>query len=561
MDTEAVFQMTLEALHLQDILGGFGLFMFGITYMGDGLKQAAGDKLRDYIDKYTKNPFSAFLIGIVITVVMQSSSASTAVTIGLVRASLMTLEQAAGIIVGANVGSTITSFLISLNIGKYTMFVIFLGAMFIAFSKARKLRYAGDVLFGFGLMFFGLNFMGDALSGLKDLPEFAGFAMTMSNSPFLSMVAGAIMTALVQASSATIGVVQKMYQGGALSFTAVLPFVFGANIGTTITGIFASVGGSTASKRTAAIHTMFNVVGTTVGMLLLKPYSAFIKALTANMNLNPMMEIAFAHIIFNSLAALCFFPFLKQICALIKRVISGTETKRRTLDIPELDPTLARSLPSAAITAGIRAVEQMGLAVKDDVVECNQFLYKMDDMEIFESLKQNETDINRLDTKITTYFIQVSRSQNLSIQDENDIRMNLEVIKNLERIGDLNMNVSEFFVMVSERNETFSEEAQRDINKMFTVFNEMFNLTMDIYATKSLEKADQLTALEQELDHLEYTLRQDHFLRMSMSGCTSAIGASVYCDILANLERMGDHTCNILRAVRESLEVESSKIS
>lgn len=561
MDTEAVFQMTLEALHLQDILGGFGLFMFGITYMGDGLKQAAGDKLRDYIDKYTKNPFSAFLIGIVITVVMQSSSASTAVTIGLVRASLMTLEQAAGIIVGANVGSTITSFLISLNIGKYTMFVIFLGAMFIAFSKARKLRYAGDVLFGFGLMFFGLNFMGDALSGLKDLPEFAGFAMTMSNSPFLSMVAGAIMTALVQASSATIGVVQKMYQGGALSFTAVLPFVFGANIGTTITGIFASVGGSTASKRTAAIHTMFNVVGTTVGMLLLKPYSAFIKALTANMNLNPMMEIAFAHIIFNSLAALCFFPFLKQICALIKRVISGTETKRRTLDIPELDPTLARSLPSAAITAGIRAVEQMGLAVKDDVVECNQFLYKMDDMEIFESLKQNETDINRLDTKITTYFIQVSRSQNLSIQDENDIRMNLEVIKNLERIGDLNMNVSEFFVMVSERNETFSEEAQRDINKMFTVFNEMFNLTMEMYATKSLEKADQLTALEQELDHLEYTLRQDHFLRMSMSGCTSAIGASVYCDILANLERMGDHTCNILRAVRESLEVESSKIS
>lgn len=544
--------MTLEALHLQDILGGFGLFMFGITYMGDGLKQAAGDKLRDYIDKYTKNPFSAFLIGIVITVVMQSSSASTAVTIGLVRASLMTLEQAAGIIIGANVGSTITSFLISLNIDKYTMFVIFLGAMFVAFGKARKLRYAGDVLFGFGLMFFGLNVMGDALSGLKDLPEFAGFALRMSDSPILSMIAGAIMTALVQASSATIGVVQKMYQGGALTFTAVLPFVFGANIGTTITGIFASVGGSTAAKRTAGIHTLFNIVGTTIGMLLLKPYSAFIKALTADMNLNPMMEIAFAHIIFNTLAAACFFPFLKQICAFIKRVVPGTEVKRRTVDIEELDPTLARSLPSAAITAGARAIEQMGLVVKDDVIECNEFLYKMNDEEFFETLKQNEAMINSLDNKITSYFVQVSRSQNLSIQDSNDIRMNLEATKNLERIGDLNMNLSEFFVMVSEKKESFSKYALKDINNMFEVFTEMLTLTMEIYTTKSLDKAQELYDLEERLDRLEYTSRQAHFYRMSKKECTSAIAASVYCDILANLERMGDHACNVVRAVKES---------
>ena len=235
--------MNLSSLRWDVILGGFGLFLFGIGFMGDGLKAIAGDQLRDYINKYTTNPFSALIIGILITIIMQSSSASTAITIGLVRAGLMTLPQAAGIIMGANIGTTFTSLLISLNIDNYVLYFVFFGAIVVSFAKKVKIKSVGTIVMGFGLIFYGLNSMGSALSAIKDLPEFTKFATDMANNPFLGLLAGTLMTGAVQASSATIGIVQKLYAAGALQFIAVLPFVFGANIGTTVTGILACIGG------------------------------------------------------------------------------------------------------------------------------------------------------------------------------------------------------------------------------------------------------------------------------------------------------------------------------
>lgn len=541
--------MTLASLQWDRILGGFGLFMFGITFMGDGLKAAAGDKLRDYINKYTSNPLKAALIGIIITIVMQSSSASTAITIGLVRAGLMNLEQAAGIVFGANIGTTITSFLISLNIDRYTMYIIFIGAMIICFGKRRKTKYLGNCILGFGMIFYGLSSMGDALSGLKDLPEFTSFALSMSNNPWLSMFAGALLTGIIQASSATIGVVQKMYQAGALSFMAVLPFVFGANIGTTVTGILAAIGGSTAAKRTAGIHTMFNIIGTALGMLLLKPYANIIMWLTDRLGMNPMMQVAVSHILFNGVTALILFPFIKQMCTVIRKVIPGKELERVEVNVQNLDTELAATLPSAAIASAGDSIRQMAGVVSDSLKGTREFLNKPGSDEDADILHQNEGLINQFDKKITEYLVHISTNVTLSEIDTEDLRLNLEVIKNLERIGDLCENLVEFFQMIFEDREKLSGYAMEDVNAMFQGTMEMLDLAMKIYTEQDESLYPSLLEKENSLDQMEFAARQAHFNRMSGMECTSAVAASVYCDILGNLERIGDHACNIGKSV------------
>jgi phosphate:Na+ symporter len=426
--------VTLASVRWDLIAGGFGLFMFGIEFMGDGLKAIAGDKMRDYIDKYTSKPINAVFIGILITIVMQSSSASTAITIGLVRAGLMKLEQAAGIVMGANIGTTVTSFLISLSIDKYALYIVFVGALLICFNKKKKIRYLGNCILGFGLIFYGLTTMGDALSVLKDLPEFESFAIAMSNNSFLSLLAGTILTGIVQASAATIGVMQKIYQAGGLTFQAVLPFIFGANIGTTVTGILAAIGGSVAARRTAGIHTLFNIVGTTIGMILLVPYSNFILWLSAKYNINPMMQVAIAHIIFNTATTIVFYPLLKQMCNLIRKIIPGKEPERVEVNVDELDNNNLESiLPSAAINAAQMTIFKMGDVVMQDVSETKDFLNKPGDNEDKEILDQNEALINSLDKKITDYLMKISKNSasTLTEQDSEDLHLHLEVVKNL----------------------------------------------------------------------------------------------------------------------------------
>ena len=542
--------MTLADMRWDIILGGFGMFMFGINFMGDGLKEIAGDKLRVYIDKYTANPFSAFLIGIVITIIMQSSSASTAITIGMVRAGLMSLEQAAGIVMGANIGTTITSFLISLDIGQYILYVVFAGAMLVSFSKNRQVKCFGSILLGFGLVFYGLDSMGAALSSLKDMPMFTAFAQKMSENPVLSLLAGTVMTGAVQASAATIGVVQKMYEAGALTFTAVLPFVFGANIGTTVTGILAAIGGSTAAKRTAGIHTLFNIMGSVIGMLLLKPLSSVILWIAGALNLNPMMQVAVAHIFFNSMATLLFFPLLKQMCAIVRKIIPGEEPKRVEVDVHALDNHLATELPTAALSAASEAVFKMADTVKDTVINTRDYLNHEPNEEQIQMIDQSESLTNTYDAILTKYLVEVGASGKMTAHDAKEQRLQLDIVKNLERIGDLAMNLKEFFEMIHEDNHhNLSASAVYEINRMYGQLEEMLTVSMEIYRTKNEEAFEKMGELEKAMDLLEVKARDAHFERMASGKCTAPVAASVYCDVLGNLERMGDHCWNIARGV------------
>ena len=536
-------------LSWDQILGGFAVFMFGIDIMGDALKTAAGDQLREYINKYASTPIDALSIGILLTIVMQSSSASTSITIGLVRAGLMNLEQAAGIVMGANIGTTITSFLFSINIDKYCLYFIFIGFMVRLIARKKKGKAIGTCIIGFGMIFTGLSMMGDALSAIRDMPFFTAFAEKMSGSHFLSLLTGTAMTALVQASSATISVVQKMYESGALTLTAVLPFVFGANIGTTVTGILAAIGGSTAAKRTAGIHTLFNIIGTTLGMILLTPYASFITWLAARLNLNGMMQISMAHIMFNTVTTIVFFPFLKQMCRFIEKIIPGNDRKAMAIDTTSLDEKLAGSFPAGALQAVSTVTDGMLKAVRNNIELTHDYMLgKEADGEL---IRQNESMINDTDHKTTSYLMTISRSDKMSPQDNANVLIDLDAVKNLERIGDLSINLTEFYDMIREDKADLSAAAKEDITGMYDHINRMLDLAHELYSHYDDEKMKHLEALEDSLDKRETEARESHFGRLSSGQCQSAVAASVYCDILSNLERMGDHCVNIAASHRK----------
>src|SRR5690554_2159534 len=355
------------------VLGGFGLFLFGIKFMGDGLKAVAGDKLRDYIDRYTSKIYMGILVGAVITVLIQSSSATTAITIDFVRAGLMRLEQSVGIIMGANIGTTVTSILIGLKIENFALYIIFIGSYLILFTKRKKTIYIGNSILGFGIMFFGLKTMGDELKMLSQIDLFNQLTEQMSEYPLLALSGGILMTGLIQSSSAMIGIVQKIYEAGGMTLEAALPFVFGSNIGTTITAVFAALGGSLASKRAAGVHTFFNVAGTMAGMLLLNQFIAFDKLLSNYFHLNEMLQISIAHIIFNIIATLVMYPFVKQIVRFIRWVIKGDEVEFREIDV-NLDVEIIKSLPSAALTISKNNILKMGDIAKEALQDTKDYL-------------------------------------------------------------------------------------------------------------------------------------------------------------------------------------------
>ena len=538
--------MSLAALNWGMILGGFGLFMFGIKFMGDGLKAVAGDKLRDYIQKYTSNPVSGLLIGIILTIIMQSSSATSAISIGLVRAGLMTLEQAAGIILGATIGTTVTSFLISINIEKYAMFIVFAGTMLICFSKKRKYVYIGNVILGFGLIFFGMSGMGDSLAALKELPEFEAIAMKMSQNPVLAMLTGVVLTAAVQSSAATIGVAQKLYQAGAITFSASLPFMFGANIGTTMTGILAAIGGSTEGKRTAALHTTVNLFSTIVGMVLLVPYSNFIQMIAGN--LNPMMQIAVANIIFKTVTTLMILPFIDKLVKLVCLIVPGKEHEHHKLELEGLDEDLTKILPSAAVKASENAILRLIDVVRLNLQKTDEFLHKPGTQDDKDEFDKTEAMVNRFDSQITDYLIKLNVQRNLTKRDKNDVRFQFDAVKNYERVGDLAVNLIEFYQMVSEAGETFTDFAMNEIDAMFRQLIDMFDLSVEVFATRSEAQYKELLEMEHHLDELEEQARLAHFDRMTNQICNSPVAESVYSDVLGTLERMGDHCCNVAKS-------------
>lgn len=526
-------------------LGGLGLFLYSIKTMGDGLQQAAGDRLRFYIDKYTSNPFLGVLVGIVVTALIQSSTGVTVITVGLVSASLLTLRQAIGIIMGANIGTTVTSFIIGFKLGEYALPLIFLGTMFLFFTKNRTANNIGRILFGVGGIFYALNLISAGMSPLKDLPQFKEYMVTLGQNPILGVVAGAVITVLIQASSATIGILQGLYAGGFLDLKGSLPVLFGDNIGTTLTVIIAAAGANVSAKRVAATHVTFNVLGTILCLILLGPFTAMIEYFQALLHLSPEMTIAFSHGAFNVSNTIVQFPFIGALAYFVTKLIPGEDEVVKYEPL-YLDEQLIQQSPSIALGNAKKELLHLGNYAAKAFDLAYTYIIGLDE-KVAEKGHKTEEAINTIDEKLTRYLIRLS-SESLS-QKESEVLTNiLDSSRDLERIGDHAEGLLNLTDYLQRKNVQFSDAALEELAEIYQATTAFIKDALDSVENNDIEKAQSLIERHKEINNMERVLRKTHIKRLNKGECSTQAGVN-FIDIISHYTRVSDHAMNLAEKV------------
>ena len=526
-------------------LGGLGLFLYSIKTMGDGLQQAAGDRLRFYIDKYTSNPFLGVLVGIVVTALIQSSTGVTVITVGLVSASLLTLRQAIGIIMGANIGTTVTSFIIGFKLGEYALPLIFLGTMFLFFTKNRTANNIGRILFGVGGIFYALNLISAGMSPLKDLPQFKEYMVTLGQNPVLGVFAGAVITVLIQASSATIGILQGLYAGGFLDLKGSLPVLFGDNIGTTLTVIIAAAGANVSAKRVAATHVTFNVLGTILCLILLGPFTSMIEYFQALLHLSPEMTIAFSHGAFNVSNTIVQFPFIGALAFFVTKLIPGEDEVVKYEPL-YLDEHLIKQAPSIALGNAKKELLHLGNYASKAFDLSYNYIIDLNE-KVAEKGHKTEEAINTIDEKLTRYLITLS-SEALS-QKESEVLTNiLDSSRDLERIGDHAEALINLTDYLQRKNVEFSEAALQELADIYQKTTAFIKDALDSVENNDIEKAQSLIERHKEINNIERVLRKTHIKRLNKGECSTQAGVN-FIDIISHYTRVSDHAMNLAEKV------------
>ncbi len=532
--------------NLFTLLGGLGLFLFGIKMMGEALKALAGDNLRELINKYTSNKFSAVLVGCLATIAIQSSSGTSALTISLVRAGLMDLAQAIGVIMGANIGTTVTAFLLGLKIKAFALPIIFVGSTIYLFSQKPRSALKGQIIFGFGLLFYGMVVMETPLKALAATDGFEALMHQVATTPLLGVLIGAGLTMLVQSSSATIGILQGLYLTGMVSFPIAFSILIGDNIGTTITSLLASIGGSRDSQRAAFSHVFFNIFGSILFFIIMYVFGFidlfgnFIMGLTDNMGL----QIAFSHMFFNFTVMLILVWFVDQIKDFVCFLVPDSKEVASEHDMDNyFDESLIHESPSLALEQAKRGVVELStLTIKqfDHVIE---YVNTLNEKE-FTAIEEFELGINALDKQLKGFLRDLTSG---AFSDEADLqRINgyMYSINDLERIGDLAVNISSKFANFSEKGETLSEESLVETNKMLQVARSIIRDINDLVEHEDIVVSGKIFEKEKHLDRMERKYYKAHLKRVKENICQGRLSIS-YVDFLSDIERIGDHGQNI----------------
>ncbi|MEK3807941.1 Na/Pi cotransporter family protein [Bacillus sp. FSL H8-0547] len=528
-----------------EFVGGLGIFLFGIKFMGDGLQKSAGDRLRDILDKFTTNPVMGVLAGVFVTILIQSSSGTTVLVVGLVSAGFMNLRQAIGVIMGANIGTTVTAFIIGIKISDYALPVLFAGAVLLFFFKNKKIHNFGQIVFGFGALFFGLELMGDGMKPLQSLQAFQDLTVSLSDNPLLGVLIGTVFTVIVQSSSATIGILQELHGLGLIDIKASLPVLFGDNIGTTITAVLASIGASVAARRAAFTHVIFNLIGTAIFLLILPLFTAFITMLKTNLGLNPEMTIAFAHGTFNITNTLIQLPFIGVLAYIVTKLIPG-EDSLVEYKAKHLDPMFIEQSSSIALGQTKEEILRMGQFASLGLEEANYYL-KTNQQKHADTAYQIEDAINNLDRKITDYLVLISRTEMSAAESEEHSAL-FNTVRDIERVGDHFENIVELVDYQLSNKVKLTGSALQDLDEMFTLTISTLKDAIAALDDKDTDLAAKVMKSEEQIDKMERTLRKKHILRINEGSCTGQAGI-VFVDIVSNLERIGDHSVNIAEAV------------
>ncbi|MFV0288682.1 MAG: Na/Pi cotransporter family protein [Mycoplasmatales bacterium] len=543
--------ITLDTMNLIfGLIGGLGIFLYGIKMMGESLKAYAGDNLSNLINKYTTNPFKGLLVGILATVLIQSSSGTTALTISLVRAGLMNFRQAIGIIMGANIGTTVTAFLIGLAIKDYALPIMLVGALIFMFSSKKKTSLIGQIVFGFGALFFGISLMEIPLKALADTPQFASVMQNVAKTPFLGIIIGACLTMLVQSSSATIGILQALCVSGQVQFSVAVAILLGDNIGTTITSLLASLGGSKDSKRAALSHVFFNVIGSVAFYIILYIFGgiAYLEQLKdwlrELLNLNVEMQVAVIHLIFNLTVAFTLIWFVAQIEKLIKFIIPVTEDEKKIeLSDNFLDDMLLHESPSLGLEQGRQGLVTLAETVVEQLENTAEYI-KTNSENNKSKVLQLEIAVNILDKKLKSFFSEVM-SEDLSDQDSRNLNTYMYSINEFERIGDIAEKVTLLFEQQKEEKSKISAEAKEEVLKMLKVATSAVKKSLQMLKTGDLTLAEAILEKEKDLDKMERKYYKEHLKRVKEGTCSGKISV-LYVDLISDIERMGDHTENLV---------------
>jgi len=521
------------------LIGGLGLFLFGMRSMADGLQKTAGDRLKRLLEVLTTNRLSGVLMGAVVTALLQSSSTTTVMTVGFVNARLMTLQQAVGVIMGANIGTTVTAQLIAFRLEQYALPTIGIGVALVMFARRERARYIGQVLMGFGMLFLGLEVMTDALRPLRDAQVFKDLLVSLGTNPLMGVLVGTGITVAVQSSSAAIGLLQSMAAEGLIPIQSALPILFGDNIGTTITAVLSAIGASVAARRAAAVHVVFNVIGTVIFLILLPFLTPLVVASSADI----VRQIANAHAMFNIINTVIQLPFAAAIVWLVVKLVPDRGRDKELPDGPRhLDDRLLDT-PSVAINLTRNELSEMAVLARDTVSLPLAALLDGAGRENVEKAFATEKRVNTLNRAITEYLSQLVGAE-LSDQQSDLVGAILSNVADVERVGDHGENIAELVQLSFNEQLPFTDAARNELRELAQTTLKAYDLAIESWNESDVTKARQVFELEKKVDAMEKELRAGHIGRLNRSECHPTSGI-VFLDLVSNLERIADHAANI----------------
>ena len=547
----------MDFFDILSMIGGLALFLYGMNALGDGLEKLSGGKLETVLEKLTSKPVFAVLLGAGVTAAIQSSSATTVMVVGFVNSGIMKLRQAIYIIMGANIGTTITSWILSLSgieEGNFFMTMLkpinfsavlaLVGVIFLMFSKKEKKKDVGTLLVGFAILMFGMDMMSEAVKPLRDVPEFTNILLMFKN-PILGMIAGAILTAVIQSSSASVGILQALCATGALPLGSVIPIIMGQNIGTCVTAILSSIGTGKNARRTALVHLYFNLIGTVLFMVVFYSINAFVGFEFLD-DAAQEYQIAVIHSFFNIAATLVLLPFAgvleKLACITVKdnpeNSVQKTQMEKdfRALDIRFLDA------PGLAIHHSKKVAENMANLAKECLKKAMSLVDKYDE-DVALEVRELENKVDKYEDELGTYLLKIS-SKNISESDSRMLSELLHCIGDFERISDHGVNIQEAAKEMHEKQVSFSERAKEELDIYGRALSDIVDLSFDVFKTDDEERARTVEPLEEVIDTLNKKLRKRHIKRLTNNVCTMELGF-VFTDIITSYERVSDHCSNI----------------
>lgn len=520
------------------VLGGLGLFLFGMNMLSENLQKSAGNKLQNIVQILTKNIFMSILVGALVTTLLQSSSGTSVMVIGFVNAGMMNLTQAAGVMMGASIGTTITSQLIAFNIAEYAPIAVITGVALSLFASKERIKNFADILTGVGILFIGMDMMGAGLILLSRFPEFGTF-MAGLNNPILGVLAGFVLTTVVQSSSASVGLLQALGSGGLINMTRAFPILLGNNIGTTTTSLISSIGANRNAKKTAYLNIFMKIVGTVVFMAVLqKPVLNLVVAISPD---NISRQIANSHTLFNLISVLIQLPFINHIVKFIDRIMPDEGKKPETVTL-YLDDRLAEKTPVIAIGQVNKEVVRMAEVILDNLRDVQHAVIYAD-LSLVDRLEEREEKINALDKEITNYLLALS---NRIMSDEQHSVVNgfMYIVNDLERIGDHIDNLKEITQYLGQEELRFTRESLTSLNEMFDFSVEMMEKTKEALKYSDKNTAYEVIQIEAKINKLDKENRQAHLDRLNKKEVPLDSGIN-FLETVSNLERLSDHTYNI----------------